>query len=91
MNNFLNESSLIVYSSIIISYDRFINLFLPTFWKFLFNFSFSSTVVWNPWDKKAKAMTDFENAEYKHMLVSRAAAKDKPITLQPGEEWKGRQ
>ncbi|KAI3932628.1 hypothetical protein MKW98_012599 [Papaver atlanticum] len=25
-------------------------------------------VVWNPWDKKAKAMADFGDDEYKHML-----------------------
>ncbi|XP_066320313.1 putative glucose-6-phosphate 1-epimerase [Miscanthus floridulus] len=33
-------------------------------------------VVWNPWDKKAKAMPDFGDEEYKSM---------------PGEEWIGRQ
>ncbi|KAL8488945.1 hypothetical protein ACS0TY_024550 [Phlomoides rotata] len=48
-------------------------------------------VVWNPWDKKAKAMVDFGDEEYKHMLCIEAAAIEKPITLKPGEEWKGRQ
>ncbi|KAH7572550.1 hypothetical protein JRO89_XS04G0273700 [Xanthoceras sorbifolium] len=48
-------------------------------------------VVWNPWDKKAKAMADFGDDEYKHMLCVEAAAVEKPITLKPGEEWKGRQ
>lgn len=48
-------------------------------------------VVWNPWDKKAKAMVDFGDDEYKHMLCVEAAAIEKPITLKPGEEWKGRQ
>ncbi|XP_066395931.1 putative glucose-6-phosphate 1-epimerase [Miscanthus floridulus] len=33
-------------------------------------------VVWNPWDKKAKAMPDFGDEEYKSM---------------PGEEWIGKQ
>uniref|UniRef100_A0A2P2KNK0 glucose-6-phosphate 1-epimerase n=2 Tax=Rhizophora mucronata TaxID=61149 RepID=A0A2P2KNK0_RHIMU len=47
-------------------------------------------VVWNPWDKKAKAMPDFGDDEYKHMLCVEAAAVEKPITLKPGEEWKGR-
>ncbi|XP_073098468.1 putative glucose-6-phosphate 1-epimerase [Elaeis guineensis] len=47
-------------------------------------------VVWNPWDKKAKAMADFGDDEYKHMLCVEAAAIEKPITLKPGEEWKGR-
>lgn len=48
-------------------------------------------VVWNPWDKKAKAMTDFGDEEYKHMLCVEAAAVEKSITLKPGEEWRGRQ
>ncbi|GFQ05431.1 putative glucose-6-phosphate 1-epimerase [Phtheirospermum japonicum] len=48
-------------------------------------------VVWNPWDKKAKALVDFGDDEYKHMLCIEAAAIEKPITLKPGEEWRGRQ
>ncbi|XP_076954295.1 putative glucose-6-phosphate 1-epimerase [Bidens hawaiensis] len=48
-------------------------------------------VVWNPWDKKSKAMADFGDDEYKHMLCVEAAAIEKPITLKPGEEWKVRQ
>ncbi|KAK3221324.1 hypothetical protein Dsin_008349 [Dipteronia sinensis] len=48
-------------------------------------------VVWNTWDKKAKQMADFGDDEYKHMLCVEAAAVEKPITLKPGEEWKGRQ
>ncbi|KAB5552657.1 hypothetical protein DKX38_009968 [Salix brachista] len=47
-------------------------------------------VVWNPWDKKAKTMADFGDDEYKHMLCVEAAVVGKPITLKPGEEWKGR-
>eukprot|EP00252_Welwitschia_mirabilis_P012128 TRINITY_DN269_c0_g1_i2.p1 TRINITY_DN269_c0_g1~~TRINITY_DN269_c0_g1_i2.p1 ORF type:complete len:318 (+),score=59.34 TRINITY_DN269_c0_g1_i2:190-1143(+) len=48
-------------------------------------------VVWNPWEKKAKAIADFGDEEYKHMLCVEAATIEKPITLKPGEEWKGRQ
>lgn len=48
-------------------------------------------VVWNPWERKAKAMADFGDDEYKHMLCLQPAAIEKPITLKPGEEWKGRQ
>jgi len=48
-------------------------------------------VVWNPWEKKAKAMADFGDDEYKHMLFIEAAAVEKPFTLKLGEEWKGRQ
>ncbi|KAL6191732.1 hypothetical protein ACLB2K_038122 [Fragaria x ananassa] len=43
-------------------------------------------VVWNPWDKKAKAMADFGDDEYKHMLCVEAAAIERPVTLKPGEE-----
>ncbi|OEL32849.1 putative glucose-6-phosphate 1-epimerase [Dichanthelium oligosanthes] len=48
------------------------------------------TVVWNPWDKKSKIMQDLGDEEYKHMLCVEPAAVEKPITLKPGEEWKGR-
>ncbi|URE26739.1 Aldose 1-epimerase [Musa troglodytarum] len=47
-------------------------------------------LVWNPWEKKARSMADFGDDEYKHMLCVEAAAIEKPITLKPGEEWKGR-
>ncbi|XP_057454011.1 putative glucose-6-phosphate 1-epimerase [Lotus japonicus] len=48
-------------------------------------------VVWNPWDKKAKTISDLGDDEYKHMLCVEAACVEKAITLKPGEEWKGRQ
>nr|XP_011466989.1 PREDICTED: putative glucose-6-phosphate 1-epimerase isoform X3 [Fragaria vesca subsp. vesca] len=48
-------------------------------------------VVWNPWDKKAKVIPDFGDDEYKHMLCVQAACVETPITLKPGEEWRGRQ
>ncbi|KAK6920029.1 Aldose 1-/Glucose-6-phosphate 1-epimerase [Dillenia turbinata] len=47
-------------------------------------------VVWNPWEKKSKAMMDFGDEEYKQMVCVDAAAIEKPITLKPGEEWTGR-
>ncbi|CAN1121426.1 Putative glucose-6-phosphate 1-epimerase [Linum perenne] len=49
------------------------------------------TVVWNPWDKRAKMIVDLGDAEYKHMLLVGAACVENPITLKSGEEWKGRQ
>lgn len=55
------------------------------------NYCLWHTVVWNPWDKKAKAMADFGDDEYKHMLCVEPASIEKPITLKPGEEWRGRQ
>ena len=50
----------------------------------------SSVVVWNPWDKRSKTIQDFGDEEYKQMLCVEPAAVEKPITLKPGEEWKGR-
>ncbi|EEF50625.1 aldose 1-epimerase, putative [Ricinus communis] len=47
-------------------------------------------VVWNPWEKKSKAMADFGDEEYKHMLCVDGAAIEKAIALKPGEEWTGR-
>ncbi|KAK6783399.1 hypothetical protein RDI58_021196 [Solanum bulbocastanum] len=47
-------------------------------------------VVWNPWEKKSKAIADLGDEEYKHMLCVDGAAIEKPITLKPGEEWTGR-
>ncbi|CAO2044063.1 unnamed protein product [Urochloa humidicola] len=47
-------------------------------------------VVWNPWDRKAKAMSDFGDDEYKRMVCVEAAAIEKPVTLKPGEEWTGK-
>ncbi|GLT48156.1 hypothetical protein SLA2020_217970 [Shorea laevis] len=47
-------------------------------------------VVWNPWDKKSKAIADFGKNDYKRMVSVSGAAIEKPITLKPGEEWMGR-
>lgn len=48
-------------------------------------------VVWNPWDKKSKAIPDFGDEEYKQMVCIEAAAVEHPIVLRPCEEWRGRQ
>eukprot|EP00250_Pteridium_aquilinum_P013690 c21506_g1_i1 orf=371-1285(-) len=48
-------------------------------------------VVWNPWDKKSKMIPDLGDEDYKRMVCVEAAAIERPITLKPGEEWKGRQ
>lgn len=48
-------------------------------------------VVWNPWDKKAKALPDLGDVDYKTMLCVDSAAIETPIVLKPFEEWKGYQ
>ncbi|KAL8196268.1 hypothetical protein R6Q57_025268 [Mikania cordata] len=47
-------------------------------------------VVWNPWEKKAKAITDMADEEYRQTICVDGAAVERPITLKPGEEWTGR-
>ncbi|KAJ0802670.1 putative glucose-6-phosphate 1-epimerase [Helianthus annuus] len=47
-------------------------------------------VVWNPWEKKAKAIVDMGDDEYRQTICVDGAAVEKPITLKPGEEWTGR-
>ena len=45
----------------------------------------ASTVVWNPWTDKAKAMSDFGDDEWPHMLcIETANAGDNVQTLAPG-------
>ncbi|CAA0820161.1 aldose 1-epimerase family protein [Striga hermonthica] len=48
-------------------------------------------VLWNPWDKKAKALPDLGDEDYKTMLCVHSASIETPIVLKPMEEWKGRQ
>lgn len=48
-------------------------------------------VVWNPWDKRSKAMPDIGDDDYKTMLCVVSAAIETPITLKPSEEWKARE
>lgn len=47
-------------------------------------------VVWNPWEKKAKTITDMGDEEYRQTICVDGAAVEKSITLKPGEEWTGR-
>ncbi|KAJ4911172.1 Galactose mutarotase-like superfamily protein [Raphanus sativus] len=50
----------------------------------------ADAVVWNPWEKKSKKISDLGDEDYKYMLCVEAAAIERPITLKPGEEWTGR-
>ncbi|KAJ0578279.1 putative aldose 1-/Glucose-6-phosphate 1-epimerase, galactose mutarotase-like domain superfamily [Helianthus annuus] len=48
-------------------------------------------VLWNPWDKKAKAILILGDEDYKTMLCLDAAAVENLISLKPCEDWNGRQ
>jgi glucose-6-phosphate 1-epimerase len=52
---------------------------------------FSDTVIWNPGPEKAAKLTNLEPDGYLHMVCVEAAIVDEPITLAPGETWKGSQ
>lgn len=45
-----------------------------------------ATVVWNPWSAKARAMTDFGDDEWRHMVcVETCNIRDAAVHLAPGE------
>ncbi|KAL2320173.1 hypothetical protein Fmac_029142 [Flemingia macrophylla] len=48
-------------------------------------------VVWNPGYRKAKALPDLGDDDYKFMICVDSAAVENPIVLKPYEEWKGYQ
>ena len=48
-----------------------------------------STVVWNPWQEKARAMKDLGGEEYKNFVcVETANAAEDTVTILPGEDHK---
>lgn len=48
-----------------------------------------STVVWNPWEEKARAMKDLGGEEYKNFVcVETANAGEDTVTILPGEDHK---
>jgi D-hexose-6-phosphate mutarotase len=53
---------------------------------------FSDVVVWNPWDAKAKAFSDFGDEEYRVMVCIEPAnagvyLAGSSVEVQPGETW----
>ena len=55
--------------------------------EYLVESTFDDLVVWNPWIDKAKAMTDFEDDEYKRMVCLEPGNVISSIMLVPGESW----
>ena len=52
---------------------------------------FPDVVVWNPWVDLCAGLKDMPPDGWRHMLCVEAAAVGKPVIVQPGEEWFGRQ
>lgn len=52
---------------------------------------FADTVVWNPGPELARGLKDFPDQDWQHMLCVEAAHAATPLTLQPGESWRGHQ
>jgi len=52
---------------------------------------FTDTVVWNPGPANARLLKDFPDDDWLRMLCVEAACVVTPLTLQPGETWRGSQ
>lgn len=52
---------------------------------------FEDVVVWNPGEAGAKALQDLADEEYTRMVCVEAAVIDRPIRLQPEQQWEGTQ
>ncbi|KAJ1676276.1 hypothetical protein EV182_008518 [Spiromyces aspiralis] len=50
-------------------------------------FNYSDIVLWNPWQEKARDMSDFDDDEYKQMVCVEPGTVSKPIKLGPGQTW----
>ncbi|WP_306478404.1 D-hexose-6-phosphate mutarotase [Methyloversatilis sp.] len=50
---------------------------------------FTDLVVWNPWEHKARALTDLPDRDFRHFLCLEPALADKPLELAPGALWSG--
>ena len=49
------------------------------------------SVVWNPWQEKASAMSDFSDDEYPSMLCVEAGHVASPVTIAAGGGYTGGQ
>ncbi|MDB5727718.1 MAG: hypothetical protein JWQ00_923 [Noviherbaspirillum sp.] len=52
---------------------------------------FEDTVIWNPGPVKARALQDFPDDDWLRMLCVEAACVARPVSLRPGESWRGGQ
>ena len=52
---------------------------------------FPDVVVWNPWVEQCAALPDMPADGWRHMLCVEAAVATEAVTVEPGDEWYGRQ
>ncbi|CAL1532409.1 unnamed protein product [Lymnaea stagnalis] len=57
----------------------------------LVTFNFPDIVVWNPWEQKAKEMSDFDDDGYKEMICVEPGKVIVPITLEAGQQYECKQ
>lgn len=50
---------------------------------------FGDVVVWNPWADASARLDDLGDEEYREMLCAEAAVVVDPVSLAPGETWRG--
>jgi glucose-6-phosphate 1-epimerase len=74
-------------------FDTFgpLNLIEPARTREIKSENFSDTVIWNPWQEGATALSDMNNDEYQSMLCIESAAVQHPIVIAPQKTWKGSQ
>ncbi|BFY97403.1 hypothetical protein BsWGS_00443 [Bradybaena similaris] len=53
----------------------------------LTTFNFPDIVVWNPWEKTAKEMGDFDDEGYKEMICLEPGKVSTPVTLEAGQQF----
>lgn len=53
--------------------------------------NFPDTVVWNPWEHRAKALADLPDRDFRHFICVEAAVAEQPVEVGPGASWWGRQ
>uniref|UniRef100_A0A2C9KR95 glucose-6-phosphate 1-epimerase n=1 Tax=Biomphalaria glabrata TaxID=6526 RepID=A0A2C9KR95_BIOGL len=57
----------------------------------LVTFNFPDIVVWNPWEEKAKEMSDFDDDGYTEMICVEPGKVLVPITLEAGQQYECKQ
>ena len=50
-------------------------------------YNFPDTIIWNPWDQKAKEMSDFGDDEHPNMICVNGGHVSTPVTLMPHQAF----